>query len=43
MGKFNVALPISIYALNKDMLTEWVKEIKEDWHLHWRKLSTPIV
>jgi hypothetical protein len=30
-GKFNVALPISVYALQEDTINEWVKKIEQDW------------
>jgi hypothetical protein len=30
-GKFNVTLPISIYALRENVIVEWAKEIEQDW------------
>lgn len=30
-GKFNVALPISIYALREDITAEWAREIEQEW------------
>lgn len=31
IGKSNIALPISIYALSEEELAEWAKEIKQNW------------
>ena len=31
IGKFNVALPLSVYTLDEKALNEWSAEIKETW------------
>ncbi|GAB3636168.1 hypothetical protein GCM10027422_17580 [Hymenobacter arcticus] len=31
LGKYHVALPISVYTLSKRALTKWAEEIKQNW------------